>query len=121
MGLVRVDIQVANPKDSERTETLRNVLVDTGAAHSVLPASLLEHLRIEPVQTRSVILGDLRDVEWGIGMAQFHIFNETWPCPVYFGPEDQYLIGATTLETFGLMVDSEAEVLTPRIIRARPL
>ena len=44
-----------------------------------------------------------------------------WHCPVIFGPEDQYLLGATTLEIFNLMVDPVAGELIPRVLRARPL
>ena len=41
-------------------------------------------------------------------------------CPVIFGPEDQYLVGATTLEFFNLMVDPVAGALISRVPRARP-
>ena len=47
--------------------------------------------------------------------------EERWPCPVIFGPEDQYLVGATTLEAFSLMVDPESALLVPRRHSARPL
>ena len=51
-------------------------------------------------------------MEWEIGVAQINIDGTEWPCPVIFGPENQYLLGATTLEIFGLMVDPVAGELS---------
>ena len=42
------------------------------------------------------------------------------PCYVMFGSEDVYLLGATTLEAFGLTVDPMDQALVPKILRARP-
>ena len=96
-------------------------LVDTGAFNSMMPASLLSRLGVTPTERRKYALADNSEVEWEIGMAQMTIDGSEWPCPVIFGPEDQYLLGATTLEIFGFMVDPVAGELVPRIIRARPI
>ncbi len=44
-------------------------------------------------------------VEYGIGEARFNIDGRERTCTVIFGAEGRYLLGATTLEDFGLMVD----------------
>ena len=96
-------------------------LVDTGAFNSMMPASLLHRLGISPTERRKYALADNSEIEWEIGEAYISIDGTEWHCPVIFGPEGQYLLGATTLEIFGLMVDPVAGELVPRIIRARPL
>lgn len=95
-------------------------LVDTGAFNSMMPASLLRRLGVIPTEQRMYALADNSEIEWEIGEAYFSIDGTEWHCPVIFGPEDQYLLGATTLEIFVLMVDPVAGELVPRIIRARP-
>ena len=96
-------------------------LVDTGATHTVLPDSLLRYLHIEPHEYDTWEFADGTTKEMGFGMARISIDGREWPCPVIFGPEDQYLIGATTLQIFSLMVDPEGEELIRRTYRARYL
>lgn len=55
----------------------------------------------------------------GYGMARILIDDIDWHCPIIFGPEEQYLVGATTLEIFGLMVDPAGQELVPRIYQSR--
>jgi len=95
-------------------------LVDTGAFNSIMPASLLRRLGITPTERRKYALAGNSEVEWEVGEACINIDGTEWHCPVIFGPEDQYLLGATTLEIFGLLVDPVGGELVPRIIRARP-
>ena len=42
-------------------------------------------------------------------------------CPVIFGVEDEYLLGATTLEIFNLAADPVNETLVNVVRRARPI
>ena len=95
--------------------------VDTGASHSIFPASLLAELHIEPRRRETYTLADGNRREYGYGFARIAIDDWEFPCPVVFGDEDIYLLGATTLEIFGLMVDSTGEQLLRREYRARPL
>lgn len=95
-------------------------LVSTRAFNSMMPASLLRRLGVTPTERRKYALADNSEVEWELGEACINIDGTEWHCHVIFGPEDQYLLGATTLEIFGLMVDPVAGELVPRIIRARP-
>ena len=45
--------------------------------------------------------------------ARFSIGGVERYCPVIFGSEDEYLVGATTLEIFELVVDPLGERLAP--------
>ena len=71
----------------------------------MLPASFLASLRIQPKEQQYFTIADGSEVLFGYGMARKAIDDEEWHCPVIFGPDGQYLLGATTLEIFGLAVD----------------
>ena len=45
--------------------------------------------------------------------ALMRIQDRQKPCPVVFGPEDQYLLGATTLQNFNLVADTNHHRLIP--------
>ena len=90
-----------------------SALVDTGAAHSMLPASLLAGLGVKPTRQRTFTAADGRAVNYDLGHAMFCIGRESEPCPVIFGPEGRYRLGATTLEVFDLAVDPVNRRLMP--------
>ena len=118
MGAVEVDIGVGNLNEEGLVSVL--ALVDTGASDSVLPESLLTQLKVEPWGRMTYGLADGSSVEYAHGTAMINIDGHSLPCPVVFGPEDQYLLGATALEIFHLTVDPIDQVLVPKRYRARP-
>ena len=118
LGTFNVYIGVGHPEGGDVEQVL--ALVDTGATHSVLPASLLEWLHIRPYDRQSVAVADNSEPVWEVGKARLVYRDREWVCPVVFGPEDQYLMGATTLELFGLVVDPGRKELVPAIHVARP-
>jgi len=71
----------------------------------MMPAALLEQIGLTPLERLRFKVADGRRVEYDVADARFNIFGRERFCPVIFGPEDQYLLGATTLEIFNLMVD----------------
>ena len=105
--------------DGELTQV--TALVDTGAAHSVMPESMLNRLGLTPLEYRPFTLGDGSEVEYGYGMARFGIEGRGFPCPVIFGAEGQFLLGATSLQIFNLMVDPSEERLVTKPLRARSI
>ena len=111
MSMFKVDIGVGNV-DGGDLAPVRPV-VDTGAAHAMLPESLLTRLGITPRRQLSFILADGSRAIYGFGLARFSIDGEEWPCPVIFGPEGNHLLGASTLEIFNLVVDPAGERLLP--------
>ena len=66
-------------------------VVDTGAALSMLPESLMTELRIEPHQQLGFILADGSRVRYGYGFARFSIDGDERPCPFIFRPDGNYL------------------------------
>ena len=111
MGLFEVAVSVGPFDGSDLTPV--SALVDTGAAHSMMPESLLTKLHIEPLERQHFILADGTQVEYGYGMARFRIDDRERPCPVIFGPEGNHLVGASTLEIFNLVVDPSGQRLQP--------
>ena len=111
MSMFRVDVGVGNLDGGDLAPV--QPVVDTGAAHSMLPESLMSQLRIEPQQQLGFILADGSRVKYGYGFARFSIDGDERPCPVIFGPDDNYLLGASTLEAFNLVVDPVGERLAP--------
>ncbi|MDE2778946.1 MAG: hypothetical protein OXI91_04620 [Chloroflexota bacterium] len=119
VGVFEVPLGVGGPASGELTYV--SATVDTGAVHSMIPASMLRVLHVTPLERFSYALADGSLVEYDFGMARLGI--EGHPeryCPVIFGPEDQHLVGATTLEFFNLMVDPVDGKLVRRVPRARP-
>ena len=119
MGMFEVLVGVENPGGGERTEV--SVLVDSGTLHTMLPSSLLEHLDVHPVVERDFEATDGVMMRLGVGEVKIFYGAEGWTCPVIFGREDEYLMGATTLEIFNLMVDPVNETLIPVRRHIRPI
>ena len=111
MSMFKVDVGVGNLEGGDLASV--RPVVDTGAAHSMLPESLMTQLRIEPRQQLGFILADGSRVRYGFGFARFSIEGDERPCPVIFGPEGNYLLGASTLEAYNLVVDPTGERLLP--------
>ena len=119
MGTFSVEIGVSNLDRGPRTPVL--AMVDTGAFDSMLPASLLKGLGLEPMEREVFTLADGSEVEYETGMAWIGLGGRERYCPVVFGPENQYLLGATALEIFHLMVDPVGQQLVRRPMRGRPI
>ena len=119
MGLFEFTVGIGRMGAAELTPV--SALVDTGAAHSVMPDSLLQRHGISPLEYRSFSIADGSEVEYGYGMALFGIDGREFPCPVIFGAEGQFLLGATTLQIFNLMVDPSEELLVTKPLRARTI
>ena len=112
MGIFDVTIGVGHPEGGDSAEA--SAMVDTGSIHTMLPAGFLEGLRIRRDRLGIFEIADGTEVEYGYGTARISIGGDEWDCPVIFGPEGQYLVGATTLEIFGLAVDPRGQQLIPR-------
>lgn len=88
-------------------------LADTGVTYSMIPASRLRRLGIEPYETVEFELADGEIAEYPTGWAGFSATGRRGLARVIFGPEDEYILGMTTLEDLGLMVDRENFCLVP--------
>lgn len=111
MGMFTVALGVGHPSGGDLAPV--DAVVDTGAAHSMLPESLLDGLHIRSRRQLGFVLADGSRVRYGFGIARFRIDDDEMPCPVIFGPEGNYLLGASALEVFNLMADPSGKRLVP--------
>ncbi len=88
--------------------------VDTGSTYTVLPERLLrEQVGIQPTGFRTFTLADGRRARLPIGEARLYVEDDVSTSRVVFGRENQYLLGATTLQVFGLIADTTNHRLIP--------
>lgn len=111
MGIFTVELGVGHPAGGDLAPV--DAVVDTGAIHSMFPESLLDSLHVVPRRQLGFVLADGSRVRYGFGIARLRIDDEEMPCPVIFGPDGNYLLGASTLEVFNLMADPSDQRLVP--------
>lgn len=112
MGTFPVDIRVGSAGGTGSEQVA--ALVDTGATYTTLPRSLLVGLGVSRVTRLNFILADGRRIERDVGEARIQIGDLTFHSPVVFADEDSNaLLGAVTLQIFGLGVDPLNERLVP--------
>ena len=96
-------------------------LVDTGATHTSLPASLLDELGIEREWVSRFKLADGRIIEYPVGETRLTLAGVERTVPVLFAPDDETpLVGAITLHTLGLGVAANGERLFPVAALRKP-
>ena len=112
MGTFSVSIQVGD-LNAQRFVPVE-ALVDTGSSDSSIPENVLAELGISPVGERPYRLADERVVDYPVGQARVRLDGQDLVVLVVFLPEGTMpLLGATTLETFGLGVDPKGKQLVP--------
>ena len=111
MGTFNVELQIG-AADFSAWETV-SALVDTGATYSMAPAGLLHRLGIEPAQITEFELAGGEIVTYETGWAAFAIMDKVGIARIIFGPDGEYLMGATALEDLALMVDPVNYRLVP--------
>ena len=112
LGTFYWPMEVSSP-DGSRWETVQ-ALVDTGASHSVLPASMLRRLGVIPFRTVLYRIGDGRRVEREIGETKLRVNGLEATRIVAFGDDNvPPLLGADTLQGILLVVDPVDERLVP--------
>ena len=111
MGTFHTKIAVGK----ERGGTFEDVtaLVDTGASLTMLPDGFLRKLGIASDLDAEFTLADGRRQRLPIGDVWIRIGSEVHFCPVVFGPEDRFLLGAVTMEIFRLIADTTHHKLIP--------
>jgi len=113
MGVFKVKATVWNPaKPGNRT--LLELLVDTGATYTVIPASVLKSLDVEPIRSIGLRLADNRVIEKPLGEIGIEIEGyKASATPSIFGDEGVYLLGSVTMEQLGLAPDPISKKLKP--------
>jgi len=120
MGLTYIRATIANPAHPRRSVRLR-FLVDSGAAYSVVPATILRRLGIKPSRTMTFDLVDGTEIKRTLGHVLVRLNGDEAPSPVVFGePGDSVLLGIVSLETLGLMLDPLKRELRPMRLMLAP-
>lgn len=113
MGLTHVKARVANPEKPDSPITVE-FLVDSGAVYTLVPAGVLEELGLQPHSRREFVLANGEVVTRDLGSAVFEYQGQRGDSLVIFGQEgDEPLLGATTMEGFGLILDPFRRELKP--------
>jgi predicted aspartyl protease len=117
MGTFRTQIELENPAQPGRRVILHDVLVDTGAELSWIPATILESLGVEKKKTWIFRQANGSVLARSTGYVILHVAGTETTDEVVFGePNDLVLLGARSLEGLNLRV----EPLTKQLIDAGP-
>lgn len=113
MGLTKVTLLLKNPTNPKK-QMEGEFLVDTGAHYTVLPARMVKQLGLVPSYEQNFSLADGRTIKRSIGGALVNFEGRELPVAVVLGEkDDDPLLGITTLESFGLMIDPFKRRLYP--------
>jgi predicted aspartyl protease len=105
MGFTNVPIKIKNPMNPKK-EKLNKFLVDSGALYSVVPSKQLSDMGVRSVFKQSFTLANGEVVTYDVGNVLFEYKGKEIGSPVIFGQKDDiYLLGVTTLESFGYVLD----------------
>ena len=120
MGITSAILKVKEHRKSEKTAEV-NFLIDSGAVYSLVPGKVLDALDIEPYKEMSFSLADGTTLKRKVCSAYFEYEGESGPAPVVYGEEgDEPLLGATTLESLGLVLNPFTRTLHPmRMLMAK--
>lgn len=117
MGTFRVDVEIENPARPGERRKLREVLVDTGAELSWIPAQLLQSLGVERNNLWRFRQADGTILERWTGIVVLSVAGKRTGDDVVFGEAgDLVLLGSRTLEGLNLRV----EPVTKRLVDAGP-
>lgn len=117
MGTFRVDVEIENPARPGMRRRFTDVLVDTGAELSWVPAPALESLGVERNALWRFRQANGAILERWTGTVVIHLGDKRAGDEVVFGePEDLTLLGARSLEGLNLRV----EPVTRRLVDAGP-
>ena len=112
MGTFTVTVEIGDPQGQRFEEV--EALVDTGAAYTSLPESLLRRLGVLLRSERWFVLADGRRVRRSMGETSMRLHGEQHSVLVVLGDDDEpVMLGRLTLEIFGLEPDPVNKRLIP--------
>jgi len=118
VGSFETTVRISNLEKPELAAEL-SLVVDTGATLSWIPRQVLDGLEIEPLSRMPFTLADGRVLQREIGGLLLSIDGRRGPIHVAFAESGEHsILGATALETLGLVVDPVGEKLIQRNLLA---
>lgn len=112
MAVTFLKVKVFNPAHPQKSGEYE-FLVDSGAVYSVMPEEVLTDLAIAGTSEEEFILANGEIIRKRVGNAYFEYKGKVRAAPVVFGEKDIYLLGATTLEALGMILDPIRRELKP--------
>jgi len=112
MAITFIKVKVANMASPKRSRQYE-FLVDSGAVYTVIPENELKKLGIKPTSEEEFTLANGETFKKSVGNALFEFEGKVRAAPVVFGERGIYLLGATTLEALGLILDPIRRQLKP--------
>jgi clan AA aspartic protease len=112
MAITFLKVKVINPERPKKGKECE-FLVDSGAVYSVVPRKVLKVLGIKPTSSQEFILANGEIVKRPVGNAYFEYQGKIRAAPVIFGDEGVFLLGATTIEALGMILDPIRRELKP--------
>ncbi|MEO6583368.1 MAG: aspartyl protease family protein [Ferruginibacter sp.] len=113
MGITNAILRVREHRKSDKFADV-DFLIDSGAVYSLVPGKILDQLEIEPYREVSFAMADGTAIKRKVASAYFEFEGEGGPAPVVYGEEgDTALLGATTLESIGLILNPFTRTLHP--------
>ena len=117
MGTFTVRVTLIHPQHRDRSVTV-DPMVDTGATYTVLPADLVVQLGLATPEERPGELASGERVVHRVGEVRVRLDDREYTSPFVEGPSGcPVLLGAVTLQQFGLGVDPVHERLFPVVAR----
>lgn len=105
MGATSVKLTIKNPLNPSQAISGK-FLVDSGAHYTVLPLDTVQKLGILPSFVQEFSLADGKIIKREVGSALVRYEDKELAVAVVIGKKgDSALLGVTTLEAFGLMLD----------------
>jgi predicted aspartyl protease len=112
MAITFLKLKVSNPARPSKSKEYE-FLVDSGAVYSVLPKEELKRLGIKPTSYEEFTLANGEVIKSPVGNAYFEYRGKIQAAPVIFGKKGIFLLGATTLEALGMILDPIRRELKP--------
>ena len=113
VGTFSVPVVITNPRHPERREAL-DLLVDTGATWTLLPDEVARRLELATPWRRSVTLASGERDTYATGEVTLRLNDEELTTIFLAGlPGSLGLLGAVTLEQFGVAPDPVSKTLVP--------
>jgi len=115
VGTFTVEVQLAHPARPDKKQELK-LLVDTGSAYTWVPSTVLGVLGLSPTTSRRVRTIQGNVVERPAAEVLLTLDGQTLHTICLFGqPGELEVLGAVTLEQFGLGVGPVQQRLIPAI------
>ena len=113
MGTFSVQVEIY-PAERTRPPEAIPLMVDTDATYTCLPRAHLEQLGYRAVGRRQVMFTNGTEAEWEVTVITMSLLGPTLPTLCFMASTSAPgILGAVTLEEFGLGVDPIAKRLIP--------